>query len=31
MDLNPAAAIDYPSINWTADYELDDEIPPRRA
>ncbi|MDZ7701419.1 MAG: group I intron-associated PD-(D/E)XK endonuclease [Halobacteriales archaeon] len=30
MDLNPAAAIDHPAINWAADYELGDEIPPRR-
>ena len=25
------AAIDHPAINWAADYELGDEIPPRRA
>ena len=30
MDLRYDAAIDHPAINWADDYELGDEIPPRR-
>ncbi|MDX1746185.1 MAG: group I intron-associated PD-(D/E)XK endonuclease [Halobacteriales archaeon] len=30
MLLRYEAAIDHPAINWAADFELDEEIPPRR-